>query len=74
MKIVKEVDYIQVIGVDNILNKLLDPVLIGYATHNKLEAAMKVVIKTDPKESVGVVAKKNGHYDIVEYSEISSED
>ena len=35
---------------------------------------MKSCIKRDAKEPVGVVVKKNGKYDIVEYSEISEKD
>src|SRR5438105_3295509 len=35
---------------------------------------MKSCIKRDAKEPVGVVVKKNGKYDIVEYSEITEED
>lgn len=73
-QILNEIDYVQVIGVDNVLNKVLDPVYIGFAVDKNLQAAMKSCIKRDAKEPVGVVVKKNGKYDIVEYSEISEED
>jgi UDP-N-acetylglucosamine pyrophosphorylase len=35
-KIISEVDYVQVIGVDNVLNRILDPVYIGFAVKNNL--------------------------------------
>jgi UDP-N-acetylglucosamine/UDP-N-acetylgalactosamine diphosphorylase len=35
---------------------------------------MKSCIKRDAKEPVGVVVKKDGKYDIVEYSELSEDD
>lgn len=34
--ILEEVDYVQVIGVDNVLNRLLDPLYIGFAVHHDL--------------------------------------
>ena len=34
---------------------------------------MKCVTKRDPRERVGVLCKKNGKYDVVEYSELSEE-
>lgn len=70
---IKEADYVQVIGVDNILNKLLDPLQIGFMKESKLEASLKACVKKSPEEKVGVVCKKNGKYDIVEYSELSDE-
>ena len=72
--ILSSVDYVQVIGVDNVLNKLLDPVYIGFAVKKDLQAVMKSCIKRDAKEPVGVVCKRDGKYDIVEYSEISEKD
>ena len=34
-------DYLQVIGVDNVLNKVLDPLFFGFMKKNDLEACMK---------------------------------
>ena len=78
--IISRSDYVQIIGVDNVLNRILDPVYIGFAVSKNLQAAMKSCVKRDAKEPVGVVVKRrNGEtgmtkYDIVEYSEISLAD
>ena len=63
----------QVIGVDNVMNKLLDPLHIGFTAENNFEASLKCCVKRSPDEKVGVVCQKNGKYDIVEYSEIPIE-
>ena len=59
---------------DNVLNRVLDPLYVGFAYKHNLQAAMKSCVKRDAKEPVGVVVKrcKNGEkkYDIIEYSEI----
>ena len=34
--ILEGVEYVQVIGVDNVLNRILDPLYVGFAAHNKL--------------------------------------
>lgn len=70
---IKKVKFVQVIGVDNVLNKILDPTHIGYTEQHNFDASLKCCVKSSPEEKVGVVLKKNGKYDIVEYSEISSE-
>ena len=56
------------------LNKVLDPLYIGFTIDKDLQAAMKSCIKRDAREPVGVVVKRDGRYDIVEYSEISERD
>lgn len=53
-------DYVQVIGVDNIMNKILDPIQIGFSSHNKFIASLKSCPKANAGEKVGVVAKKDG--------------
>lgn len=70
-KAIQAVDIVQVIGVDNVLNKLLDPVQVGFTAEKDLEASLKACVKRSPDEKVGIVCIKNGKYDIIEYSELS---
>jgi len=72
-KCIEEVDLVQVIGVDNVLNRLLDPVQVYFTASKQLETSLKCLVKRSPDEKVGVVCKKNNKYDIVEYSELSDE-
>ena len=60
-------------GVDNCLVKVGDPAFLGISISKQVEAGVKTVFKTDPKESVGVVAMKNDRWNVIEYSEIPSE-
>lgn len=64
------VKYLHVFSVDNALCKTADPLFIGYCIDKKADCANKVVWKSRPEESVGVVAKKNGKFCIIEYSEM----
>ena len=47
--------YLQVIGVDNAIGKVLDPVFVGYASANKFHAVMKTVEREAENEPVGLV-------------------
>ncbi|KAL4399223.1 UDP-N-acetylglucosamine pyrophosphorylase [Malassezia pachydermatis] len=64
------IQYLHAYGVDNCLVKVGDPVFLGVCISKKVGAGVKVVKKTDPAESVGVVARKDGAFSVVEYSEI----
>ena len=60
-------------GVDNVLAKTVDAVLTGLAIDKKVLAAGKSVVKSNPKERVGVFCKKNNRPYVIEYTEISDE-
>lgn len=60
-------------NVDNILLKLVDPILIGMAIDKKVNLAMKSVCKVGPEEKVGSICKIDGKPGVVEYTEISSQ-
>jgi UDP-N-acetylglucosamine/UDP-N-acetylgalactosamine diphosphorylase len=67
------VKHIHAYCVDNCLVRVADPTFIGFAASKKVDIATKVVRKRNAKEPVGMIIKKNGRPDVIEYSEISTE-
>ncbi|MDR0978683.1 MAG: UTP--glucose-1-phosphate uridylyltransferase [Lachnospiraceae bacterium] len=69
----KNIEWIFISGVDNILAKLVDPSFIGICIKNGSLAGGKSVVKSGPEEKVGVFCKKLGKPSVIEYTEISKE-
>lgn len=69
----RKIEWVFIGGVDNVLVKPVDPILIGLAIKKNVLAAGKSIVKASPHEKVGVFCKKNGKPSVIEYSEISEE-
>ena len=67
------VRFVQIYGVDNAIVRVPDPVMFGLFMQEGDDAGNKCVAKNGPHERVGVVCKKGGKYNVVEYSELSEE-
>ena len=69
----KGVEWVYIGGVDNVLAKMVDPVLTGLAISEGTLMAGKSVVKANPHERVGVFCKKDNKPNVIEYTEISDE-
>ena len=69
----KRIEWVFIGGVDNVLAKMVDPVLMGLCINNNTLAGGKSLVKAGPKEKVGVFCKRNGKPSVVEYTEITEE-
>ena len=67
------VEWLNIFAVDNVLQRIADPVFVGAVLENQCVAGSKVVKKVTPDEKVGVMCKVNGHPSIIEYYEMSEE-
>lgn len=64
------IEWLNVYGVDNVLQKMCDPVFIGATVLSGKACSGKVVKKVSPEEKVGVLCKEDGLPAIVEYYEM----
>lgn len=64
------VKWIFIGSIDNVLLKMADPTLIGLAEEKNVKIATKSVLKSGPKERVGVICRRDGKVGVIEYSEM----
>lgn len=67
------VEWLNVFSVDNVLQKIADPVFVGAVLKHGCVCGSKVVVKADPYEKVGVLCLEDGRPSIVEYYEMTEE-
>lgn len=75
LKDVKErgVEWLNIFAVDNVLQRIADPVFVGATLESGCVSGAKVVRKADPHEKVGVLCLEDGKPSIVEYYEMTDE-
>ncbi len=69
----RNIKWVYIGAVDNILSKMVDSLLVGLTIDKKVLAGAKSLVKAYPEEKVGVFCRKNGNPSVVEYTEISKE-
>ncbi len=67
------IEWYNVYGVDNVLQKSADPVFVGAVIASGMNSGAKVVRKTEPHEKVGVLCLENGQPSVIEYYELTEE-
>ena len=75
VKIAKEagIEWLNTFAVDNVLQRIADPVFVGATINSGCTVGAKVVKKNAPDERVGVICLKDNHPSIVEYYELTDE-
>ena len=64
------VEWLNVFAVDNVLQRIADPMFIGAVISTGSDAGSKVVPKASPEEKVGVMCLDDGRPSIIEYFEL----
>ncbi len=67
------VEWINVYAVDNVLQRIADPVFIGATILSGVNCGAKVVCKNSPTEKVGVFCMDGDQPNIIEYYELTDE-
>lgn len=67
------IEWLNVYGVDNVLQKICDPAFIGATILCKVNCSGKVVNKIVPEENVGVLCKEDGAPTVIEYYDMPKE-
>ena len=67
------IEWLNVFAVDNVLQRIADPVFLGATIAKDCVVGAKVVRKNAPDEKVGVMCLEDGRPSIVEYYELTEE-
>ena len=69
----KNIKWIYVCGVDNIMVNMVDPIFLGLTVKQGMQSASKSIKKSYPEEKVGIYCKKDGKPTIIEYIDMTDE-
>ena len=69
----RNVKWINIFAVDNVCQRIADPVFVGATILGNYECGSKVVRKVEPSEKMGLLCLEDGMPSIVEYYEMSKE-
>ena len=67
------IEWLNIFSVDNVLQRILDPLFLGATVLANADCGSKVVRKAAPDEAVGVMCLEDGRPSIVEYFELTQE-
>ena len=67
------VEWLNIYAVDNVLQRIADPVFVGATIDSGVNCGAKVICKTNPYEKVGVLCMDGTQPDIIEYYELTDE-
>lgn len=67
------IEWLNIFAVDNVLQKIADPVFVGATLGGNYQIGSKVIRKVDAFEKVGVMCNKNNKPSIVEYIDLTDE-
>ena len=67
------VEWLNIYAVDNVLQRIADPVFVGATIISGVNCGAKAICKTEPYEKVGVLCKDGNQPDIIEYYELTDE-
>lgn len=67
------IEFLNVFAVDNVLQRIADPVFVGAVIDGNYEVGAKCVRKAAPDEKVGAMCLEDGKPSIIEYYELTQE-
>ncbi|MBR4343128.1 MAG: UTP--glucose-1-phosphate uridylyltransferase [Lachnospiraceae bacterium] len=67
------IEYINVFAIDNVLQRIADPIFVGATIDSGCATGAKVVKKSDPGEKVGSICLEDGMPSVIEYYDMTEE-
>ena len=66
----KNIEWVYICSVDNILLKMVEPILLGLTIEQNNQIASKTIVKKNAQERVGVFCKRDRKPSVIEYTEL----